>query len=49
MQEHTFDTIDPKVFGRRLRDVRTARGLTQRDVATDLGIARTTVTRHRTG
>ncbi len=44
MQEHTFDTIDPKVFGRRLRDVRTTRGLTQRDVATDLGIARTTVT-----
>jgi Zn-dependent peptidase ImmA (M78 family)/DNA-binding XRE family transcriptional regulator len=44
MQEHTLDTIDPKVLGRRLQDARKARGLTQQDVANDLGIARTTVT-----
>ena len=44
MQEHTLDTIDPKVLGRRLQDARKARGLTQQDVAKDLGIARTTVT-----
>jgi Zn-dependent peptidase ImmA (M78 family)/DNA-binding XRE family transcriptional regulator len=44
MQEHTLDTIDSKVLGRRLQDARKARGLTQQDVAKDLGIARTTVT-----
>jgi Zn-dependent peptidase ImmA (M78 family)/DNA-binding XRE family transcriptional regulator len=44
MQEHTLETIDPKVLARRLQDARKARGLTQQDVAKDLGIARTTVT-----
>jgi Zn-dependent peptidase ImmA (M78 family)/transcriptional regulator with XRE-family HTH domain len=44
MQEHTLETIDPKRVGRRLQDARKARGLTQQDVAKDLGIARTTVT-----
>jgi Zn-dependent peptidase ImmA (M78 family)/DNA-binding XRE family transcriptional regulator len=44
MQEHVLETIDPKVVGRRLHDARRARGLTQQDVANELGIARTTVT-----
>jgi Zn-dependent peptidase ImmA (M78 family)/DNA-binding XRE family transcriptional regulator len=44
MQEHTLETIDPKVLGRRLQDARKARGLTQQDAAKDLGIARTTMT-----
>jgi Zn-dependent peptidase ImmA (M78 family)/DNA-binding XRE family transcriptional regulator len=44
MQEHVLETIDPKVIGRRLQDARKARGLTQQDVANELGIARTTVT-----
>jgi Zn-dependent peptidase ImmA (M78 family)/transcriptional regulator with XRE-family HTH domain len=43
MQEHVLETIDPKVLGRRLQDARRARGLTQQDVANELGIARTTV------
>jgi Zn-dependent peptidase ImmA (M78 family)/DNA-binding XRE family transcriptional regulator len=42
--EHVLETIDPKVVGRRLQDARKARGLTQQDVANELGIARTTVT-----
>jgi Zn-dependent peptidase ImmA (M78 family)/DNA-binding XRE family transcriptional regulator len=44
MQEHVLETIDPKVMGRRLQDARKTRGLTQQDVAHELGIARTTVT-----
>jgi hypothetical protein len=44
MQEHTLETIDPKILGQRLQNARKARGLTQQDVAKDLGIARTTVT-----
>jgi Zn-dependent peptidase ImmA (M78 family)/DNA-binding XRE family transcriptional regulator len=44
MKEHALETIDPKVVGRRLQNARKARGLTQQDVANDLGIARTTVT-----
>ncbi|MBI3330027.1 MAG: ImmA/IrrE family metallo-endopeptidase [Nitrospinae bacterium] len=44
MQEHILDTIDPKVLGRRLQEARKARGLTQQDVAKELGLARTTVT-----
>jgi Zn-dependent peptidase ImmA (M78 family)/transcriptional regulator with XRE-family HTH domain len=44
MQAHVLETIDPKVLGRRLQEARKARGLTQQDVAKDLGIARTTVT-----
>jgi Zn-dependent peptidase ImmA (M78 family)/transcriptional regulator with XRE-family HTH domain len=44
MQEHALETIDPKVLGRRLQEARKARGLTQQDAASDLGIARTTVT-----
>jgi Zn-dependent peptidase ImmA (M78 family)/DNA-binding XRE family transcriptional regulator len=44
MQEHVLETIDPKVVGRRLQEARKARGLTQQDVANELGIARTTVT-----
>jgi Zn-dependent peptidase ImmA (M78 family)/DNA-binding XRE family transcriptional regulator len=42
--EHVLETIDPKVVGRRLQDARKARGLTQQEVANELGIARTTVT-----
>jgi Zn-dependent peptidase ImmA (M78 family)/transcriptional regulator with XRE-family HTH domain len=44
MQEHVLEAIDPKIMGRRLQDARKARGLTQQDVAHELGIARTTVT-----
>ncbi len=44
MQDHVLDTTDPKVLGRRLQEARKARGLTQQDVAKELGIARTTVT-----
>ena len=39
-----LDTIDPKVLGRRLQEARKARGLTQQDVAKELGLARTTIT-----
>lgn len=44
MPAHVLDTIDPVVLGQRLADARRARGLTQLDVATELNVARTTVT-----
>jgi len=44
MEKHVLDTIDPKLLGQRLQDSRKARGLTQQDVANELGMARTTVT-----
>ncbi len=37
------DLFDPSVLGRRLREARRERGLTQDDVARHLGVARTTV------
>ena len=45
MQQHILETIDPKVLGRRLQDARKARDLTQQQVANELAVARTTVTR----
>lgn len=44
MEKHVLDTIDPKLLGQRLQESRKARGLTQQDVANELGVARTTVT-----
>lgn len=44
MQDHVLQTIDPRVLGRRLQEARKALGLTQQDVAKELGLARTTVT-----
>jgi Zn-dependent peptidase ImmA (M78 family)/DNA-binding XRE family transcriptional regulator len=44
MEKHVLDNIDPKSLGQRLQDSRKARGLTQQDVAGELGMARTTVT-----
>lgn len=44
MQKHALDTINPKSLGQRLQESRKARGLTQQDVANELGMARTTVT-----
>lgn len=44
MQKHILDTIDPKALGQRLQEIRKARGLTQDGIATELGLARTTIT-----
>lgn len=44
MEKHVLDTIDPKQLGQRLQESRKARGMTQKDVANELGMARTTVT-----
>ena len=44
MQSHVLDNIDPRALGRRLQEARKARGLTQKEVAEALDIARTTVT-----
>jgi Zn-dependent peptidase ImmA (M78 family)/DNA-binding XRE family transcriptional regulator len=44
MENHILNNIDPKILGQRLQESRKARGMTQQDVANDLGIARTTVT-----
>lgn len=38
-----LDRIDPRVLGARLQDARRASGLTQQQVASDLGVARTTL------
>jgi Zn-dependent peptidase ImmA (M78 family)/DNA-binding XRE family transcriptional regulator len=38
-----LDQIDPRVLGARLQDARRAAGLTQRQVAEKLGVARTTI------
>lgn len=43
-EPHVLDTIDPVVVGRRLAEVRKARGLTQQQAAEALGVARTTLT-----
>ena len=40
----SFAEIDPRVLGLRLQEARKARGLTQQDVAEQLGVARTTIT-----
>ena len=44
MQQHVLETTDPKGLGRRLQEARRARGITQRDVADSLSVARTTIT-----
>ena len=44
MHRHLIESIPPPVIGRRLQGARKARGLTQREVAERLGVARTTVT-----
>ncbi|CAN5662792.1 hypothetical protein BH23CHL2_BH23CHL2_27280 [soil metagenome] len=44
MDSHVLDTINPRTVGSRLREARSARGLTQQAVADHLGVARTTVT-----
>jgi len=41
---HVLDSIDPAAIGERLAEARRARGLTQQHVATELGVARTTIT-----
>lgn len=43
MRHHLSDQIDPTVLGASLRAARKAAGLTQQAVATELGLARTTV------
>ena len=44
MQRNVLDEVGAAVLGRRLQDARQARGLTQQQVAEELGAARTTVT-----
>ena len=44
MDEDVLRSIDPQALGQRLRDGRTAKGLTQQDAADHLGVARTTIT-----
>ena len=44
MQQHAIETIDPRALGRRLQEARKARGITQREVAESLAVARTTIT-----
>ena len=43
MRQHAIDSIDSRVLGRRLREARKARGLTQQETAEALDIARTTI------
>ena len=38
-----FESLDPKILGQRLQAERKARGLTQNDVASIIGVARTTI------
>ena len=44
MQQHVIETIDPRALGQRLQEARKARGVTQREVAESLAVARTTIT-----
>src|SRR5690348_12668272 len=44
VQSDILQSIDPRDLGKRLQEARKARGLTQGQIAEDLGIARTTVT-----
>jgi Zn-dependent peptidase ImmA (M78 family)/DNA-binding XRE family transcriptional regulator len=44
MDTNVLATIDPHLLGERLADARRARGLTQIQAATELGVARTTLT-----
>ena len=44
MDGDVLRSVDPRALGQRLRDGRTAKGLTQQDAADHLGIARTTIT-----
>ena len=43
MSENPLDRVEPRTLGARLRDTREARGLTQGEVASRLGVARTTM------
>lgn len=43
MKKHILDRIDPKLLGTRLQEARKSSGLTQQDVADQLGVARTTL------
>ena len=43
MEKHILDSIDPVVLGARLQEARKARGVTQQDVADQMGMARTTL------
>ena len=43
MDSHVLNTIDASLIGQRLADARRARGLTQEQVAAEVGVARTTV------
>ena len=49
MQAHVLETLDPTVIGVRLTEARKARGLTQQQVADELGVARTTLTAMEAG
>lgn len=44
MDKHLLTSIEPAVLGERLAEARRARGLTQRQTADELGVARTTIT-----
>ncbi len=44
MNRNVVESIPPPLLGRRLREARKARGLTQQEVADSLDVARTTVT-----
>ncbi len=44
MIRHVSESIPPPVVGQRLQGARKARGLTQKEVAESLGVARTTIT-----
>ena len=44
MDDDVLRSVDPRAIGQRLRDGRTAKGLTQQDAADHLGVARTTIT-----
>jgi transcriptional regulator with XRE-family HTH domain len=43
MDTNILETLDPRVMGSRFQDARRAAGLTQRSVADEMAIARTTV------
>ncbi len=44
MDANILKATDPRELGRRLQEARKARGLTQQDAASHLGVARTTIT-----
>lgn len=44
MNKHILNTIDPALIGERLAEARRARNVTQQQAASELGVARTTIT-----